>query len=122
MRQLLEQDVLQGLWLAYALYWALSAVRQGRAKTDESQFALWLYVAICTFAFVLLFYLRDRIATLLIFLGLFYGVLAIVGRKQTKQRESLSTRLAARCSDDRRVCSLVRKVSESWPPESQVPP
>lgn len=93
MRQLLQEAVLPGLWIAYALYWALSAVRQGRAKTNESQFTLWFYVAIGAFAFVLLFYLRDKIAALLIFLGLFYAVMAVVGRKKTKQRESLSARL-----------------------------
>lgn len=93
MRHLLQQDILLALWIGYALYWALTALRQGRAKTNQSQFALWLYIAIGAIAFVLLFHLRDRIATLLIFLGLFYGVLAIVGREQTKQRESLSARL-----------------------------
>lgn len=93
MRQLLQQDILPALWIAYALYWALTAVRQVRAKMNESQFAWWFYVALGAFAFVLIFYLRDRMAALLIFLGLFYGVLAIAGRKQTKQRESLSTRL-----------------------------
>lgn len=93
MRQLLQQDVLPALWIAYALYWALTAVRQVRAKTNESQFVWWFYVALGAFAFVLIFYLRDRMAALLVFLGLFYGVLAIVGRKQTKQRESSTTRL-----------------------------
>lgn len=87
------QDALLAFWIAYALYWALTAVRHGRAGKGKPPYPRWVYVGLGVFAFLLLFYLRERIATLLIFLGLFYGAMAIGGTKRGKQGESLSTRL-----------------------------
>jgi protein-S-isoprenylcysteine O-methyltransferase Ste14 len=93
MQELLQQDLIPALWIAFAVYWTLAAVHQSRVKENESQNDLWFYCAVGASAFLLLFYVRDRIAALLVVLGLFYGLLAVVGSKQTKRRESLFSRL-----------------------------
>jgi hypothetical protein len=36
MRRLLQENIIPALWIAFALYWVLAAVRQRRAKQDES--------------------------------------------------------------------------------------
>ena len=36
MRRLLQENMIPALWIAFALYWVLAAVRQRRAKQDES--------------------------------------------------------------------------------------
>jgi len=92
MRELLREDMIPALWIAYALYWAIAALRQSRVKQNESALFRWFYVALAALAFVFLFDRKDTIPALWIVLG-FYAVLAILGTKQTKHRESLFTRL-----------------------------
>ncbi len=93
MHQLLRQDVIPALWIVFAVYWALAAVHQSRIKKNESQNDLWFYFPLGASAFLLLFFVRDRIAAFPIVLGLFYGLLAVLGTRQTKRRESLFSRL-----------------------------
>ena len=92
MRKLFLENAIPALWLAFALYWVFAALRQRRAKQNESLFSRGIYLLVAGLVFVLLFDKKDRIPALWIVLGLYvaYGVLRM---KEAKQRESLLTRL-----------------------------
>jgi len=92
MRRLLQEDMIPALWIAFALYWVLAAVRQRRAKQDESLMARLFYVVLAVIAFLFLLDKKDSIAALWILLGL-YAAFAILRIRGAKQRQSLFTRL-----------------------------
>jgi hypothetical protein len=84
--------VIPALWIAFALYWVLAAVRQRRAKQDESLMARLLYVVLAVIAFLFLLDKKESIAALWILLGL-YAAFVILRIRGAKQRQSLFTRL-----------------------------
>jgi protein-S-isoprenylcysteine O-methyltransferase Ste14 len=88
----LQENMIPALWIAFALYWVLAAVRQRRANQHDSLMARMLYVVLAVLAFLLLFDKKDSIAALWILLGL-YAVFAILRIRGAKQRQSLFTRL-----------------------------
>ena len=92
MRHVLQENMIPAIWIAFALYWVLAAVRQKRAKQDESLLSRLLYVVVLVIAFLLLLDKKDSIATLWVLLGL-YVAFAILRSRDTKQRQSLLTRL-----------------------------
>ena len=92
MRRLLQEDMIAALWIAFALYWVLAAVRQRRAKQDESLLARLFYVVLAGIAFLFLLDKKDSIAVLWFLLGL-YAAFAILRIRGAKQRQSLFTRL-----------------------------
>ena len=92
MRPVLQENVIPALWIAFALYWALAAIRQKRAKQDESLLPRLFYVVLAVIAFLLVLANKDSSAAVWILLGL-YVAFAILRIKETKQRQSLSTRL-----------------------------
>ena len=51
MRRLLQENMIPALWIAFALYWVLAAVRQRRAKPDESLTARLFCVMLAVIAF-----------------------------------------------------------------------
>jgi len=78
MRRLLQEDMIPALWIAFALYWVLAAVRQRRAKQDESLMARLFYVVLAGIALLFLLDKKDSIAALWFLLAsmprsLFYG-------------------------------------------------
>ncbi len=92
MRQLLREKIIPALWIAFALYWVLAAVRQKRAKQDESLLARLFYLVLVVIAFLFLLDKKDSIAALWILLGL-YATFAILRIRGAKQRQSLFTHL-----------------------------
>lgn len=92
MRRVLQENMIPALWIAFALYWVLAAVRQRRAKQDESFLSRMVYVVLAVIAFLFLLNKKDSIATLWLLLGL-YIALALLRSRDTKQRQSLFTRL-----------------------------
>ena len=92
MRQLLQENLIAALWIAFDLYWALAAVRQSRGKHNESLLARSFYVVLVVLAFLFLLDKKDSIPALWIILGL-YVAFAILRMRRTKQRQSLFTRL-----------------------------
>jgi protein-S-isoprenylcysteine O-methyltransferase Ste14 len=92
MRQLLRENIIPALWIAFALYWVLAAVRQKRAKQDESLLVRPFYLVLVVIAFLFLLDKKDSIAALWILLGL-YATFAILRIRGAKQRQSLFTRL-----------------------------
>jgi len=92
MRHLLQENMVPALWIIFALYWVLAAVRQKRANHHESLLTRLLYVVLAAIAFLFLLYYKDSIEVLWILLGLYvaFAVLRISG---AKQRQSLFTRL-----------------------------
>ncbi|HXW92186.1 MAG TPA: isoprenylcysteine carboxylmethyltransferase family protein [Terriglobales bacterium] len=85
--------MIQALWIIFAVYWVLAAVRQKRrANQDESFLTRLLYAVLALIAFLFLFYYKDSIKVLWILLGL-YVAFAILRSSGTKQRQSLFTRL-----------------------------
>jgi protein-S-isoprenylcysteine O-methyltransferase Ste14 len=92
MRRLLQENIIPALWIAFALSWILAAVRQRRAKQDESLMARLFYVVLAVIAFPFLLDKKDSIAALWILLGL-YAAFAILRIRGAKQRQSLFTRL-----------------------------
>ena len=84
--------MIPALWIAFALYWVLAAVRQKRAKQDESLLSRLFHVVVVVIVFLLLLDKKDSIATLWVLLGL-YVAFAILHSRDTKQRQSLFTRL-----------------------------
>ena len=92
MWHVLQEDMIPALWIAFALYWVLAAVRQKRANQDESLLSRLLYAAVGVVMFLLLLDKKDSIATFWVLLGL-YVAFAILRNRDTKQRQSLVTRL-----------------------------
>jgi protein-S-isoprenylcysteine O-methyltransferase Ste14 len=92
MRRFLQENMIPALWIAFALYWVLAAVRQRRAKQDESLMARLFYVVLAVIAFLFLLEKKDSIAALWILLGL-YAAFAILRIRGAKQHQSLFTRL-----------------------------
>jgi cytochrome c oxidase assembly factor CtaG len=54
MRHLLQENMIAALWIAFALYWVLAAVRQRRAKQEETLLARLFYVVLAVIAFLFL--------------------------------------------------------------------
>ena len=92
MSHLLQENMIPALWLIFVLYWVLAAIRQKRARQGESLRARLLHIVLAAIAFVFLLYNKDSIAVLWILLGL-YVAFAILRIRDTKQRQSLFTRL-----------------------------
>ena len=92
MRHLLQENMILALWIIFALYWVLAAVRQKRANQHESLLTRLFYVVLAAIAFLFLLYYKDSIEVLWMLLGL-YVALAILRIRGAKQRESLFTRL-----------------------------
>jgi protein-S-isoprenylcysteine O-methyltransferase Ste14 len=92
MRRLLQENMIPALWIAFALYWVLAAVRERRAKQDESPLARLFYLVLAAIAFLFLLDKKDSVAALWILLGL-YAAFAILRIRGAKRRQSLFTRL-----------------------------
>ena len=92
MRHLLQENMILALWIIFALYWVLAAVRQKRANQHESLLTRLFYVVLAAIAFLFLLYYKDSIEVLWMLLGL-YVALAILRIRGAKQRQSLFTRL-----------------------------
>ena len=92
MRRLLQENMIPALWIAFALYWVLAAVRQRRAKQYESLRMRVFYVVLAVIAFLFLLDKKDSIAVLWILLGL-YQAFAILRTRGVKRRQSFFTRL-----------------------------
>ena len=92
MRHLLQENMMPALWIIFALYWVLAAVRQKRANQNESLLTRLFYVVLAAIAFLFLLYYKDSIEVLWMLLGL-YVALAILRIRGAKQRQSLLTRL-----------------------------
>jgi protein-S-isoprenylcysteine O-methyltransferase Ste14 len=93
MRHLLQENMIPALWIIFALYWVLAAVRQKkRANQDESLLTRLFHVVLAAIAFLFLLYYKDSIEVLWILLGL-YVAFASLRTSGTKQRQSLFTRL-----------------------------
>lgn len=88
----LQENMIPALWIAFALYWVLAAVRQRRANQHDSLLARMVYVVLAVFAFLFLLDRKDSIVALWILLGL-YAVFAILRIRGTKQLQSLFSRL-----------------------------
>jgi len=119
MRQLLRENIIPALWIAFALYWVLAAVRQKRAKQDESLLVRLFYLVLVVIAFLFLLDKKDSIAALWILLGL-YATFAILRIRGAKQRQSLFTHLPHVC-DDRRVRCPPRKAGAFRPLRPEIP-
>lgn len=92
MRHFLQENLIPALWIAFALYWVLAAIRQKHAKHDKSVLSRLFYVVVVVVAFLFLLDKKDSIAAFWILLGL-YVAFAILRINDTKQRQSLFTRL-----------------------------
>lgn len=92
MRHLLQENMIPALWIIFALYWVLAAVRQKRANQPESLLTRLFYVVLAATAFLFLLYYKDSIEVLWILLGL-YVAFAVLRISDVKQRQSLFTRL-----------------------------
>ena len=92
MCHLLQENMILALWIIFALYWILAAVRQKRANQHESLLTRLFYVVLAAIAFLFLLYYKDSIEVLWMLLGL-YVALAILRIRGAKQRQSLFTRL-----------------------------
>ena len=92
MRHLLQENMILALWIIFALYWVLAAVRQKRANQHESLLTRLFYVVLAAIAFLFLLYYKDSIEVLWMLLGL-YVAFAVLRIRGAKQRESLFTRL-----------------------------
>src|ERR1700756_5219257 len=92
MRHFLQENMIPALWIAFALYWVLAAIRQKDAKHDKSVLSRLFYVVVVVVAFLFLLDKKDSIAAFWILLGL-YVAFAILRINDTKQRQSLFTRL-----------------------------
>jgi len=92
MPYLLPENTIPALWIIFGLYWFLAAVRQKRAKDDESLLTRLSYLVLAAIAFLFLLYERDNIAVLWVVLGL-YVAFAVLRIRDTKQTQSLFTRL-----------------------------
>lgn len=46
MRHFLQENMIPALWIAFALYWVLAAIRQKHAKHDKSDLSRLFYVAV----------------------------------------------------------------------------
>ena len=92
MRHLLQENMILALWIIFALYWVLAAVRQKRTNQHESLLTRLFYVVLAAIAFLFLLYYKDSIEVLWMLLGL-YVAFAVLRIRGAKQRESLFTRL-----------------------------
>ena len=92
MRHLLQENMILALWIIFALYWVLAAVRQKRANQHESLLTRLFYVVLAAIAFLFLLYYKDSIEVLWMLLGL-YVAFAVLRIRGAKQRQSLFTRL-----------------------------
>jgi hypothetical protein len=87
MRRLLQENMIPALWIAFALYWVLAAVRQRRDKRDESLMARLFYVVLAVTAFLFLLDKKDSIAAVWILLGLYaaFAILRIGARNNANR-------------------------------------
>ena len=92
MLYLLHENTIPALWLIFALYWVVAAVRQRRAMEHETVWTRLSYLVVAAIAFLFLLYERDNIAVLWVLLGL-YVAFALLRIRDTKQTQSLLTRL-----------------------------
>ena len=92
MRHLIQENMILALWIMFALYWVLAAVRQKRANQHESLLTRLFYVVLAVIAFLFLLYFKDSIEVLWMLLGL-YVAFAVLRIRGAKQRQSLFTRL-----------------------------
>jgi protein-S-isoprenylcysteine O-methyltransferase Ste14 len=91
-RYLLNENAIGALWIVFVLYWVVAAVRQRRAKQNESLWTLLSYIVVAAIAFLFLLYNKESIAVLWVLLGL-YVTFAVLRIRDTKQRQSLFSRL-----------------------------
>lgn len=92
MRRLLQENMIPALWITFAPYWVLAAVRQRRAKLYESLVTRLSYVVLAVIGFLFLLDKEGSIAVLWILLGL-YTAFAILRTRGAKRRQSFFTRL-----------------------------
>jgi uncharacterized membrane protein HdeD (DUF308 family) len=79
MPYLFEENAIAGLWIIFVLYWVVAAVRQRRAKLNESVWTRVSYIVVAAIAFLVLLDNKDSIAVLWVLLGLYvaFAVLRI---------------------------------------------
>ena len=108
MRHLLQENVIPALWIIFALYWVLAAVRQKRANQPESLLTRLCYVVLAATAFLFLLYYKDSIEVLWILLGL-YVAFARPADQRCETTPIAFYPFTSPSGDDRRVHSPPRK-------------